>query len=54
MLRILDAIDAGAPGPMVYLLAREPLPLYALLGRLGWRCTTRRDDRGVELTVYKP
>jgi hypothetical protein len=52
LLRILDALEAAA-GPHVFLLAREPLPLYPLLASGGWRRAVRRTDDGVELTVYR-
>lgn len=52
-MRILDALEGTAPDPLVFLLSREPLPLYAVLARSGWRYAVRRDDRGVELTLMR-
>ncbi|HET9578171.1 MAG TPA: DUF2249 domain-containing protein [Usitatibacter sp.] len=53
LMRILDALESGAAEPLVFLLSREPLPLYAVLARAGWRYAVRRDDRGVELTLVR-
>lgn len=53
LLRILDVLHAGGDGPHVFLLAREPRPLYPLLETEGWRHATRRDERGIELTVFR-
>lgn len=53
LMRILDAISAGAKGPFVFLLSREPLPLYGILARDGFRHAVRRDAHGVELTVFR-
>lgn len=53
LLRILECLEAGGGGPHVFLLPREPVPLYAMLAAAGWRHTVRRDERGVELTVYR-
>jgi hypothetical protein len=52
LLRILERIDSGA-GPHVFLLAREPLPLYPLLAAARWRHSTRIDERGYVLTIYR-
>jgi hypothetical protein len=51
LLRILAALEGGAPGPLVFLLAREPWPLYAMLGGSGWRHSVRASDEGVILTL---
>jgi hypothetical protein len=53
LLRILEAIEGG-PGPHVFLLAREPFPLYPLLSGGGWKRRLRVLDRGFELTVFRP
>ena len=52
LLRILERLEAGG-GPHVFLLAREPLPLYPLLDAARWRHTTRVDERGYVLTVMR-
>ena len=51
-MRILEILEADA-GPHVFLLSREPLPLYALLARGGWQRSVARSDAGVELTVFR-
>jgi hypothetical protein len=53
LLRILDRVESAESGPLVFLLAREPLPLYALLAAAGWRHGIRHVEHGVELTVYR-
>ena len=53
LLRILADLDGGEPGPFVFLLAREPLPLYPLLAAQGCRHSLRRRDDGFELTVFR-
>jgi hypothetical protein len=53
LLRILDRVEAGEPGPLVFLLAREPHPLYPMLAAAGWRHGVRRLADGVELTVFR-
>lgn len=53
LLRILDALDTPGPGPLVFLLSREPLPLYAMLAGGEWSHTVRRGDSGVELTLMR-
>ena len=53
LLRILEALDAGGAGPYVFLLARDPLPLYAMLNSAGWRHRARRVEAGCELTVFR-
>ena len=53
LLRILDRVERGEPGPLVFLLAREPHPLYPLLAAAGWRHGVRRLPDGVELTVFR-
>lgn len=52
MLHILDVIDRE-PGPLAFLLSREPYPLYALLAQAGWRYSTRRTDDGVLVTLTR-
>ena len=52
LLRILDSIESGG-GPFVFLLAREPFPLYPMLAATGWRHGLRRLPDGVELTVFR-
>jgi hypothetical protein len=53
LLRILDSIESGGHGPLVFLLAREPFPLYPMLMAAGWRHGVRRLPDGVELTVFR-
>lgn len=53
LLRVLDAVESAAPDPLVFLLSREPLPLYAILARTGWRYEVREAEGGVELTVMR-
>ena len=53
LMRVLDAVGEGGEGPWVFLLSREPLPLYALLGAWGCAHAARHDERGVELTVFR-
>ena len=53
LLRILDTLDAGGAGPHVFLLARDPLPLYAMLASAGWRHRARQVEAGCELTVFR-
>lgn len=53
LLRILDRVESGDTGPLVFLLAREPFPLYPLLAAAGWRHGVRRLPDGVELTVFR-
>jgi hypothetical protein len=53
LLRILDRVEAGGHEPLVFLLAREPFPLYPMLAAAGWRHGVRRLRDGVELTVFR-
>ena len=53
LLRILGDIEAAPGGRFVFLLARDPAPLYALLAQAGWRHDLRREERGFSLTVYR-
>ena len=53
LVRIFEALDADGAGPHVFLLAREPFPLYALLLSSGWRHTSRRVEAGCEVTVFR-
>ena len=53
LLRILDQMEAGGHGPLVFLLAREPHPLYPMLAAAGWRHGVRRLPDGVELTIFR-
>lgn len=53
MLRILETIEEGAHGPHVFLLAREPYPLYPLLAADGWSRRLRALDAGVELVLFR-
>jgi uncharacterized protein DUF2249 len=53
LLRILEALEAGGPGPHVFLLAREPYPLYPLLAGQGWRRAVHLDEHGCELTLTR-
>lgn len=53
MMRILEAVEGGTPGPHTFLLAREPRPLYPLLAAQGWRHAVRLVADGVELKVYR-
>ena len=52
LLHILSAIESG-DGPLVFLLSREPLPLYPMLARAGWRHSTRQGEQGFELTLER-
>ncbi|HEX5128941.1 MAG TPA: DUF2249 domain-containing protein [Usitatibacter sp.] len=52
LVRILAAIE-DASGPRVFLLSREPYPLYALLAAAGWRHEVRREAGDVVLTVSR-
>lgn len=53
LIRILDRVERGGGGPLVFLLAREPYPLYPMLAAAGWRHRSRRLADGVELTVFR-
>jgi hypothetical protein len=53
LLRILDQVEGDGDGPLVFLLAREPFPLYPMLAAAGWRHGVRRLPDGVELTVFR-
>ena len=53
LMRILEIVEGGAPGPHLFLLGREPRPLYALLAAQGWRHAVRHVAGGVELEVYR-
>lgn len=53
LLRILDRVEAGGSGPLVFLLSRDPFPLYPLLAAAGWRHGVRRVEAGVVLTVFR-
>lgn len=53
LLRILDRVEGEGDGPIVFLLAREPFPLYPMLAAAGWRHGVRRLPDGVELTVFR-
>jgi len=53
LLRILHSVESGDPGPLVFLLAREPHPLYPMLAAAGWRHGVRRLPDGVELTIFR-
>ena len=53
LMRILEVVEGAAPGPHVFLLGREPRPLYALLAAQGWRHAVRHVAGGVELEVYR-
>ncbi|MEO5691754.1 MAG: hypothetical protein ABIQ72_01400 [Usitatibacter sp.] len=53
LLRILEMVRGDTRGPYVFLLAREPRPLYPLLAAAGWRHALRIDDRGFEVTVFR-
>jgi hypothetical protein len=52
LVRILERLDTRE-GPHVFLLAREPSPLYPLLALSGWRHETRVDERGYVVTVHR-
>lgn len=52
LVRILDRLEAGG-GPHLFLLAREPVLLYPLLEAGRWRHTTRLEERGYLLTVFR-
>lgn len=53
LIRVLEVLEAGGERPHTFLFSREPLPLYALLAARGWRHAVRRDERGVEVTVFR-
>lgn len=53
LLEILAALESPGEGPYVFLLAREPRPLYALLAASGWRHRARRTEGGIELSVFR-
>ena len=53
LVRILEIVEGAAPGPHVFLLAREPRPLYALLAAQGWSHVVRHVAGGVELEVRR-
>ena len=53
LVRVLASLEADPAGPHRFLFDREPLPLYALLRREGWRHEVRDDERGFELTVFR-
>ena len=52
LMRVLDTVEHGA-GPYVFLLSRDPAPLYALLVAGGWKYAVSRDGRGVLVTVTR-
>jgi len=53
LLRILEELEERAVSTRVFLLAREPFPLYPLISGMGWRHAVRQDDRGWELTLTR-
>jgi hypothetical protein len=53
LVRVLDALESGGPGPHSFLLSRAPLMLYPLLARDGWRHDLKRDERGYLLRVFR-
>jgi hypothetical protein len=53
LMRILAAIEAEGDGPLQFLLAREPYPLYPVLASAGWRHEVRREEGAVVLTVTR-
>ena len=53
LVRILDTLGGQSQGRFLFLLSREPRPLYALLAAGGWRHELRRDARGFELAVFR-
>lgn len=53
LLRILEQIQGRGHGPLLFLLSREPFPIYPLLAAAGWRHRVRRGDNGFELTVFR-
>jgi hypothetical protein len=53
LVRILGIVEGGSPGPHLFLLAREPRPLYALLAAQGWGHAVRHLAEGVELQVFR-
>lgn len=56
MERVLDALAAMAPlRRLAVLIEREPLPLYRILERHGYRhCITPRPDRRYDLLIWRP
>jgi uncharacterized protein (DUF2249 family) len=48
MVRVLDALDSIGPGQRLRMLIdREPLPLYRILERNGFRYDAHMDGAGV-------
>jgi uncharacterized protein (DUF2249 family) len=56
MERVLDALGAMAPQRrLAVLIERDPLPLYRILDRHGYRhCITRRPDQRYDLLIWRP
>jgi len=54
MERVLDALDALPDGKRLrVLLAREPLPLYGILARTGYRWRSEWQDDGCLVTIAR-
>ena len=53
LIRILAALESDPGGPVIFLMPREPWPIYPLLRSWGWRHAVRARDDGWELTVYR-
>lgn len=53
LVRVLEALESDATGPHCFVFSREPLVLYPLLARAGWRHALRCDDRGYVLRVER-
>ncbi len=52
LLHILETLAPGE-GRFIFLLAREPRPLYPLLAADGWEHATRLVEQGFEVTVFR-
>ncbi len=51
--RILEALPAATNEPLRFLLSREPLPLYGILKRDGFRYSVHREEAGVRLVIVR-
>ena len=52
LIRILDCLEAS-DGPHLFLLAREPLPLWPLLAARRWRHRVTIDERGFLVSIFR-
>lgn len=53
LLRILEELEERGAATRVFLLAREPFPLYPLISGMGWRHSVRMNDLGWVLTLTR-